>query len=167
MLREAFDPVLDEPIPLGLQAHGRRRRPGRLGSLVLPLALAASLVLVGILVMRQDMLDQQMQDQLSDLQQQVAQLRQQTLEHTPSGTAVSWEDPAGDLRAEVTPLQTYRTRDNSFCREYEERIEDAAGVEVRRGIACRVGKAQWPDRSELGLAPPPAPGTGGAKAVDL
>ena len=45
----------------------------------------------------------------------------------------------------LAPLETYRTEANQFCRKYEERIEHADGVEVRRGIACRAGKRDWPD----------------------
>jgi surface antigen len=86
------------------------------------------------------------------MQQQIVQLRHQTLENVPSGTKASWVAPAGDARVDVIPVQTYRTPDNRYCREYEERIEDAQGVEIRRGIACRAGKAFWSDQAMPGLS---------------
>ena len=54
---------------------------------------------------------------------------------------------------------TYRTADNRFCRKYEERIEDAHGVEIRHGIACRTGKGVWPDQASLSV-PADAAGRG-------
>ena len=79
------------------------------------------------------------------MRQEIASLKHQTLENTPSGMAASWVAPVGQTRAEVTPLATFRTKDNRFCREYEERLEDANGVEIRRGVACRTGKGHCPD----------------------
>jgi surface antigen len=152
LLHNAFDPVLREEIPAELIPE----RPSRgLSRQVMPLALAASLALLAVIVFRQMDSDEQLRDQLIRMQQEIAQMRQQTLENTPSGTPVSWTAPSGGVRAQITPLKTYRTADNQFCREYEERVEDDRGVEVRRGIACRAGKALWPDRAE-----PDSPQTG-------
>lgn len=145
-LRRAFDPILERPVPTRIQSMVRRPQRHRLW---LPAALAASLLLfaVAVAVVRQVTVDQQIQDQLAQVQQQIAQLRNTTLENIPSGTKASWVAPAGRTRVEVMPVQTYKTPENRFCREYEERIEDARGVEIRRGIACRAGKGLWPDES--------------------
>lgn len=151
LLRSAFDPILDRPIPAKLLAAVEKPAKRHHSRLFVPLALAASLALVAILIVRQSALDQQMQDQLSMMKLEIAQLRNETLENIPSGSAASWIAPVGQTRAQVIPLKTYRTKGNQFCREYEERIEDARGVEVRRGIACRAGKSDWPD-----MAPTPS-----------
>lgn len=143
LLRSVFDPILREKIPTALLPQKHRQSRLRY---VMPLALAASLALLAVFVVRQMDSDQQLRDQLIQMQQEIAQLRHETLENSPSGTPVSWSASKGKMRAQVTPLKTYRTADKQFCREYEERIEDEQGVEVRRGIACRAGKALWPDR---------------------
>ena len=148
-LREAFDPVTEEPIPERLSGCVIGHAPRRRHHPYLPAALAASLVLAIVLWVRQENLDGQMQDKLVALQQQILQLRHQTLENVPSGSSASWVGSAGTMRVEVTPVKSYRTPDNRFCREYEERIEDENGVEVRRGIACRTGKAVWPEQSSI------------------
>jgi anti-sigma factor RsiW len=151
-LQRAFGPIATTPIPPQMLAAIRRNARPRWQRSIMPLALAASVIALAVVVGRQTITDQQMERQLIDMRQQIAQLRYQTLENTPSGTAASWVAPSGGVRAEVRPLQTYRTSDNQFCREYEERVDDGHGVEVRRGVACRTGKALWPDR----MAPPDA-----------
>jgi anti-sigma factor RsiW len=147
VLGNAFEPVMREPMPAGLVAvlKRRRRRPSR--QLLVPLALAASVLLAGVLLVRQDALEQQlkMQQQLLQMSQEISALRHQALENIASGEVASWVAPVGQTRAEVRPLKTYRTADKGFCREYEERVEDARGVEIRRGIACRAGKGIWSD----------------------
>jgi anti-sigma factor RsiW len=148
-LRRALDPIARQPTPAVLQAQ---IQPPRHHHMWIPMALAASLALVAVLVVRQVGVDRQFQDQLAQMQQQIVQLRQQTLENVPSGTKASWVAPAGDARVDVMPVQTYRTPDNRYCREYEERIEDAQGVEIRRGIACRAGKALWSEQAIPGLS---------------
>ena len=109
----------------------------------------ASMVLVAVLVVPQASMEQQMNEQLNLMRQEIALLRNDTLENVPSGKAASWVAQAGSARAEVTPLKTYRTTSDQYCREYEERIEDTQGVEIRRGIACRVAKGSWPDLTQL------------------
>lgn len=156
-LHAAFDPVVRQPIPFAIHATLSEIRKKRHHHLWVPLAQAASVALVAVLLVRQGALDRQMHDQLLQMQQQIAQLRQQTLENVPSGTSAAWVAPAGKARVEVTPVMTYRTGDNQFCREYEERIEFAHGVEMRRGIACRTGKALWPDLTAV-----PSAGSGAA-----
>lgn len=147
VLGKAFEPVMREPMPQGLVAVLKRRRRNPFNQLAVPLALAASLVLAGVLLVRQDALEQQlkMQQSLLQMTQEISALRHQALENIASGEVASWVAPVGQTRAEVRPLRTYRTADKGFCREYEERVEDARGVEMRRGIACRAGKGVWSD----------------------
>ena len=159
LLRSTFDPVEREPVPARFHAILQKERSHHAFSrYMLPMALAASLVLAVVLVIRQDTIDQQMQEQLLLMRQEIASLKHQALENTPSGEAASWVAPVGHTRAEVTPLKTFRTKDKRFCREYEERLEDANGVEIRRGIACRTGKGHWPDLARK------SPGSDGSTA---
>ena len=164
LLHSTFDPVRQEPLPIRFRSLLRKKRRHAFSHYVVPVALAASLFLAVVLVIRQDTVDRQMQDQLLQMRQEIASLKHQTLENTPSGKAASWVAPVGQTRAEVTPLKTFRTKDNRFCREYEERLEDADGVEIRRGIACRTGKGHWPDLTQMpsgsGAAPVEKQGAG-------
>lgn len=153
LLREAFAPVAEQAIPPRFDDVLRAARRKSPSHHYVPLALAATLALLAVLLVREDSMTSRMNDQLLQMRQEIAQLKNQTLENTPTGAARSWVAPAGLARAEVTPLQTYRTQDNRFCREYEERVEDADGVEIRRGIACRAGKGDWPDLAESWSAP--------------
>ena len=144
-LRESFDPIAREPLPPHMWALFRQRQHRRFTQQFVPLAVAASLLLAAVVMLRPDSADEQLRQQLTQMQQDIAQLRYQALENVPSGKTASWAAAVGLARAEVVPLKTYRTADNRFCREYEERIEDANGVEIRRGIACRADKGYWPD----------------------
>lgn len=163
-LSDTFDPVMCEPLPHAFERLGTKRRRGHLVQMMVPTALAAGLLLAAVMIFRQEAVEQNMRDQLLLIQHEVALLRHKTLENVPSGESASWTAKAGFTRAEVVPLKTYRTVDNRFCREYEERIEDAAGVEIRRGIACREGKGNWPDLASDSSSPDKgqsrAPGTG-------
>ncbi len=156
MLGDAFNPVADQGVPAHMQRLVRGGRRRSWVQQLAPLALAASLALVVVLLVREDSLNSQMHDELAQMRQQIAALRNQTLENLPSGSAGAWAAPAGSARAQITPLQTYRTADNRFCRAYEERVEGADGVEVRRGIACRVGKRDWSDVGQQPSLPPAA-----------
>ena len=149
-LAKAFEPAMRAPMPPGLVAVLKPKRRNPFNQLAVPLALAASLILAGVLLVRQEALEQQlkMQQQLLQMSQDIAALRHQTLENIASGQVASWVAPVGQARAEIRPLRTYRTADKGFCREYEERVEDGNGVEVRRGIACRAGKGVWSDLTD-------------------
>lgn len=149
LLHQALDPILEKPMPTGIDATVRRLNRRRWVSNSVPFALAASLAVIAILVVRQGQFDQELHEQFAEMQREVVKLRNQALENTPSGTAATWVSPTGDSRFDVTPVKTYRTKDNRYCREYEEKITDSKGIEVRRGIACRVGKANWPDDPTL------------------
>ena len=153
LLRKAYAPLAEQPIPPRFDGVLRAAKRKPRSHHYVPLALAATLALVAVLLVREDSMNSQMNEQLLQMRQEIALLKNQTLENTPSGSVRSWVAPAGLARADVTPLQTYRTQDNRFCREYEERIEDASGVEIRRGIACRAGKGDWPDLAGSANAP--------------
>jgi len=149
LLHQAFDPILDKQVPSGIDSAVRRLSRRQHVSRWMPMALAASVAMIAVLLVRQEQFDQQLHEQFAEMQREIVRLRYQALENTPSGTAATWVSPSGNSRFDVTPVQSYRTEDNRYCREYEERTTDANGVEIRRGIACRVGKANWPDEPAL------------------
>ncbi|MDJ0738445.1 MAG: RT0821/Lpp0805 family surface protein [Gammaproteobacteria bacterium] len=153
LLRDAFAPIADAAVPARFDAVIDAARPRWRMRQFAPLAAAASLALVVVMLAREHSVTEQMDAQLAQMRGELAALKNHTLENKPSGSPGSWIAPVGFARAEVTPLQTYRTRDNRFCREYEERVEDASGVEIRRGIACRVGKGDWPDVADAPSLP--------------
>lgn len=143
-LSMAYDPLIYEPTPAGIKevVYPRRRDWVKRA---LPLALAASLGAIAVLLVQRSALDDELQGQLAQIQSQMALLRAQTLENVPSGKVASWSVSPGKARIEVMPVRSYRTPDARFCREYEERFDGGQGVEVRRGVACRSGKAEWAD----------------------
>lgn len=149
LLHLALDPVLKKPVPKRIDAVVQRVSRRQHFTRWAPMALAASVAVIAVLLVRQEQLDRRLHDQVAEMQREIIQLRYQTLENSPSGTAATWVSPSGDSRFDVMPVKSYRTEDNRYCREYEERITDENGVEIRRGIACRVGKANWPDESAL------------------
>lgn len=149
LLHQLFDPVLKKPIPKRIDSAVQRLSRRQHYMRWAPMALAAGIALIAVLLIRQQQLDRQLHDRFEEMQREIVQLRNQTLENTPSGTSATWVTALGDSRIDVMPVRTYRTTDNRYCREYEERITDAKGVEIRLGIACRVSKANWPDEPEL------------------
>lgn len=149
LLHQAFDPILTKPVPKSIDSAVQRLSRRNHFNRWVPAALAASVALIAILLVRQEHFDRQLHEQFAEMQREIVKLRYQTLENTPSGTVATWVSPSGDSRFDVTPVKTYRTTDNRYCREYEERITDETGVEIRRGIACRAGKARWPDEATL------------------
>jgi surface antigen len=144
LLQQAFDPIRERPTPPGIEDIIRRldRRAGP--TRWMPMAIAATVALVAVFVFRQEQVDRELDNRFAEMQREIVQLRNQTLENAPSGTSASWVTPTGGSRVDVMPVRTYRTSDNRYCREYEERISDDRGVEIRLGIACRVSKADWP-----------------------
>jgi surface antigen len=149
LLQSTFNPISREPVPPRLYPLLKRRRRSGFSHRFVPMALAAGLLLAAVVIYRQEVVDRQMREQLLQMGQDIAALRHRALENVPSGEVVSWTAPVGLTRAEVMPLKTYRTSDSRFCREYEERIEDADGIEIRRGVACRAGKEHWPDLTQV------------------
>ena len=143
-LKGALDPIARAPLPPAMQQL-LIPQGNRWTHWVMPVSLAASLVLIAVLLVRMNALDQSLRGQLVQVQSQLALLRAQTLENVASGKVASWSVPSHGARIEVEPVRTYRTADRRFCREYVERVEAAGGVEVRKGIACRTGKAEWSD----------------------
>ena len=70
----------------------------------------------------------------------------QALESTPSGQTVVWESQNTMAKSELVPVRTLQTKDKQYCREFKEILIIEGEKEVRHGISCREGKAQWKTR---------------------
>jgi surface antigen len=147
LLQDTYNPILDQPLPEKLLPRRTKRWAGLPGS---PLSLmAAASVATAIFVGGYLVSEAKTRQELDAIHTKLAELRHHTLEYSPSGTPVSWNDANRQLNLTIEPLQTYRTSDNRYCREYREIVEDINGdTEVRVGIACRSGKTQWNERGE-------------------
>jgi surface antigen len=145
LLRDTYNPILDQPVPEKLlPRHSKKwgRLPGSPLSLMAAASVATAIFVGGFLASEANT-----RQELDAIHQKLAELRQHTLEYSPSGTPVSWNDTNGQLNFTIEPLKTYRTPDNHYCREYREIVEDMnGGTEVRIGLACRSGKTQWDER---------------------
>lgn len=65
------------------------------------------------------------------------------LESTPSGTTASWKSPDGRHSISVTPVKTFRSRSQQFCRQFS--MELVVDGFSRRGnsVACRGAGGNW------------------------
>jgi surface antigen len=146
LLQDAYSPMLRQPLPEKLLPHSSKRWKGPLGS---PLSLmAAASVATAVFIGGYLVSEANTRQELDAIHQKLAELRHHTLEYSPSGTPVSWNDTDKQLNLTIEPLKTYRTADNQYCREYREVVKDHNGdTEVRVGIACRSGKTQWDVRN--------------------
>ena len=69
---------------------------------------------------------------------------QYALETQPSGNTHFWTNPGTGNAGSITPLATYRTSRNFFCRDYREIVFTAkAGRAARLLRACRDHDGQW------------------------
>lgn len=146
LLQDAYDPVLHQPLPEKLLPRSNKGWTGPFGrplSLMAAASFATAIFVGGYLVSEANT-----RQELATIHQKLAELRHHTLEYSPSGIPVSWQDAGKQLNLTIEPLKTYRTSDNHYCREYREVVEDMNGdTEVRVGIACRSGKTQWDVRN--------------------
>lgn len=64
------------------------------------------------------------------------------LEHNPTGTASTWNNPDSGHYGSVTPIRTYKTAAED-CREYEQHIIIEDHEQVGYGTACRQPDGRW------------------------
>lgn len=91
---------------------------------------------------------------IADLEQRNSQLAKalsaataQALEYQPSGHSLSENGGASGWRVTVTPLQTFRTASNQYCRRVRQVIVRDGSPEQITGIWCRVDKDRWQVRA--------------------
>jgi surface antigen len=154
-----YAPVLEEPLPPGLEARILGRGPvtffglSRALAAGLAAAVVASLLAGGLLGFqiaerRGEAVIAAYEAQREQDRAALEQAVQKALETQVSGQAVSWERSDGANGA-VTPLRTFRDKDGMWCREY--RAEAVIGLSAfsQRAIACRGADGEWRTRMEL------------------
>lgn len=72
-----------------------------------------------------------------------AEAAQKALETTPTGNAVSWNNPNSGHSGTVTPTRTYQTADGTYCREYQTTVSIDGKKEKGYGTACRQPDGSW------------------------
>ncbi len=75
--------------------------------------------------------------------------RSQALERHISGETVSWANPDSGSRGDVTPLRTFKTSKDQWCREYIQQAELISDTAFRRAVACREPDGSWRDHLEI------------------
>jgi surface antigen len=147
-LRRIVEAAIDPP------SH---RSPRRFSSWGIPRALAAGFAVlvvglgagVGISEYRL----RQMLDRLEAYRAEDRRLVEtavgEALEKHLSGVPVEWTNPRTGDRGRVTPIRTFRNAEGQWCREYEEVLRSADGIEQRRGIACRAAEGGWKTRLRI------------------
>ena len=68
------------------------------------------------------------------------------LEVNLSGTPLTWTNPDGNRRAEITPVRTYQDKAGRFCREYRKDVTTDGLMDSTVGLACRNDGGQWKTR---------------------
>ncbi|NIA67722.1 hypothetical protein HBA54_03885 [Pelagibius litoralis] len=71
------------------------------------------------------------------------------LEETASGNKLAWRNPDSGTYGEVTPVRTYRSKSNHWCREYLAVKVAVDSEETTRAIACREADGNWTLAEEL------------------
>lgn len=159
LVRAAYNHVMYEPLPAlprpSLDEAGARRL-GASGSgwgMLLAASLAALVIggVSGHLSTRYTIESELGRAQLARATQEAAvqQVFMRALEKSLSGTTVSWRDPDGQDRLEVTPVRTFRVKSGQFCRQFE-RTQVVQGVaRSDQGIACREAGGYWRTRMQF------------------
>ncbi|MCB1737792.1 MAG: hypothetical protein KDI42_06680 [Gammaproteobacteria bacterium] len=68
---------------------------------------------------------------------------QLTLDTAPSGETRAWENSDKSFRREIRVLNSFRTEDDRFCREFTRIHEDRGRLRRANGIACRGKGGEW------------------------
>jgi len=68
---------------------------------------------------------------------------QQTMETLVAGESSEWRDEGDRYSRTVTPLRSFRTPDQRYCREYQTVRRDDGRIQHYRGTACRSEDGAW------------------------
>lgn len=64
-------------------------------------------------------------------------------ESAPTGHPIEWRDADRGWRGSYTPMRTYRNRQGSYCRNYEQIIYIDGREQRAYGTACRQVDGSW------------------------
>ena len=76
-----------------------------------------------------------------------AQCTNQALERAPDGRAVTWDNPNTGHKYSVTPTDTYKRDDGTYCRNFKTTVKAQAGTQNYNDTACRNDQGVWERRS--------------------
>ena len=148
--RASFEAELEEPVPLELARGVRRgfaaRRRRALGRTALrwagPVAAAVVIVVAG-----SQWVEHRIEQKFAQRETRIAQLTdkavQQALENALSGVAVAVSDKAVGSTVSITPIRTYKSESQHWCREFVERVMIDGEQVTRFGLACRERDGEW------------------------
>ena len=68
---------------------------------------------------------------------------QHTLETVRSGTTKSWQNSKSGNGGSVTPTETYRRADGTYCRKFIQTVTVVAGTRAAHDTACREADGTW------------------------
>jgi surface antigen len=68
---------------------------------------------------------------------------QYALENTRSNVATTWRNPDTGNYGAITPVETYRTSQGQYCREYTQTVVVGGQAQQAYGTACRQPDGSW------------------------
>lgn len=166
IVRAAMSEPLNQPVPDDVhqrvetmfaqakktQTQWGDTRPGRIP--YIPLAIAASIVMAfaGVLAAFM-MLEQRVDQRLAQLenagradQAYYDNALSAALEDHVSGETVAWINPDTGASGLITPVRTFKSATDDWCREFNTVASQDDASEIQNGIACRTGDGVWQTR---------------------
>lgn len=68
---------------------------------------------------------------------------QYALEHAPTNTSTPWRNPDSGNAGQITPIETYQTKNGEYCREYHQTVWVGGKEQQAYGTACRQPDGSW------------------------
>ncbi len=68
---------------------------------------------------------------------------QKALESNTSGTPLVWQSKKAGVSSTVTPRKTFKLKNGTYCRRYEQEIKTPSLQDVYYGVACRDAQGVW------------------------
>ena len=68
---------------------------------------------------------------------------QQTMEHGPTNSVGSWNNPDSGNSGTVTPTQTMMSANSQPCREFQTTVNIGGELSQAFGTACRMADGSW------------------------
>jgi surface antigen len=68
---------------------------------------------------------------------------QYALESTRTNVATTWRNPDTGNYGAITPVETYRTSQGQYCREYTQTVVVGGRTQQAYGTACRQPDGSW------------------------
>jgi surface antigen len=68
---------------------------------------------------------------------------QYALENTRTSATTTWRNPDTGNYGSITPVETYRTNQGQYCREYTQTVVVGGQAQQAYGTACRQPDGSW------------------------